>query len=385
MSMREEDLNLKIKWYNEIKKITLEDQLMALKEDTFEALFKLNFRNWIFADAFDAFKLYQGPTIIQMIYKYLEDGESLMTEDCSTLIYYFADFQNSELDAVSTILEAGSQNPVLVNNANLYADFLKKNKTRFQHIDLLANITTGDKAYPSLKGLAKTKIKAAFVDIPKLDKEQMSLFQSLDRIHRLMMVNPENLFKREGYIENLPRWFDFEGHKNPSLLREFPKEKDTYLKILKTWLLDRIEIRKEIFDWAELPPEFQYVQDYAEGLLPEIVKTSAKPKMVPSESPTVNPQIDYPKHIFADEKAFQIFSLLMKHFKTHTPISFVFRTMAEKEKPSLILVNDMPFRIWFNEQQYSIQLESYTKTYENSKNDDRIAAYAIAKEVVMNK
>ena len=383
--MREEDLNLKIKWVDEIKKITIENQLLALKEDTFEALFKVNVRNWNFVDTFYNLRMYTGPAIFQMIDKYLENGESAMTEDYYSLNYSFLAFQEDELVAVSSIPEDETQNPVLVEKANLYANFLKKNKTRFEHIDLLAEITTGDKAYPSLKELAKTKIKAAFVDIVKLDKEQMLLFQSLDGIYRLMNVNPENLLKREGYIENLPRWFDFEVHKNPSLLREFPEEKETYLKILKTWLIDQIDTRKKIFDWAVLPPEFQYVQDYAESLLSEIVKTPAKPKMVPPALPAVNQQIDYPKHIFADEKAFQIFSLLMKHIKTYATISFVFRTMTEKEKPGLILVNDTPFRAWFNEQKYPIQLECHTKTYESSKNDDRLAVYNIAKQLVMNK
>jgi len=383
--MREEDLNLKIKWVNEIKKITIEDQLLALKEDTFEAFFKVNFRNWIFVDAFDALERYHGRTIFQMIDKYLENGASLMTEDYCPLKYYFSDFQSLELDAISRLLEDETKNPNLIEKANLYADFLNKNRVRFENIDYLLDIRAGEEMYPSLQELAKTKIKSAFVDIPTLDKEQISLFEYLDGIYKLRLLTPANHSKRTDYINNLPRRFDFEGHKNPSLLREFPKDKETYLKILKTWLMDRIEIRKEIFEWDVLPPEFQYVQDYAESLLSEIVKTPAKPKMVPSESQTVNQQIAYPKHIFADEKAFRIFSLLMKHFKTHITISFVFRTMAEKEKPSLILVNDTPFRAWFNDQQYPVQLEFYTKTYENSKNDDRLAAYNIAKEAVMNK
>lgn len=383
--MREEDLNLKIKWVNEIKKITIEEQLLIIKEDTFEALFKVNFRNWIFVDAFDALERYHGRIIFQMIDKYLENGAFLMNEDYCPLKYYFSDFQSLELDAIFTLLEAGTQNPVLVEKANLYADFLNKNRVRFENIDYLLDIMSGEEMYPSLQELAKTKIKSAFVDIPTLDKEQISLFEYLDGIYKRRLLTPANHTKRTDYIHDLSRRFDFEGHKNPSLLREFPKDKETYLKILKTWLLDRIEIRKQIFEWDVLPSEFQYVQAYAESLLPEIVIKPDKSKMVTSALPTVNPKIDYPKHIFTDEKAFQIFSLLMEHFKTHTTISFVFRCMAEKEKPSLILVNDTPFRTWFNEQQYSIQLESYTKTYENSKNDDRIAAYAIAKEVVMNK
>ncbi len=53
--------------------------------------------------------------------------------------------------------------------------------------------------------------------------------------------------------------------------------------------------------------------------------------------------------------------------------------MAEKEKPPLILVKDTPFRKWFNEQGYDIQLENHTKTHDNAKNEDRIAADGIAK------
>ena len=383
--MREEDLNLKIKWFDEINKITIADRLMALKEDTLEKQFKINFRNWIYVDAFYNLRMYPGPVIFQMIEKYLENGQSFLEEDNDSFNYSFLCFQQDELEAISIFLKDETKNSNLIEKATLYADFLKENKTRFEDIDILLTKMGEPETYPSLQALAKTKIKSAFVDIPTLDKEQISLFKSLDGIYKLMLLNPDNHSKRTDYIENLPRWFDFEGHKNPSLLREFSKERETYLKILKTWLLDRIETRKKIFEWTELPAEFQYVQDYAESLLSEIVKTPAKPKMVPSGSQTVNQQIAYPKHIFADEKAFQIFSLLMKHFNSHTTISFVFRTMAEKEKPNLILVNDTPFRAWFNEQQYEIQMENYTKTYENSKNADRITAYAIAKEVVMNK
>lgn len=381
--MRKEDLDLKIKWLDELNKVTIEDRLMAIKEDALEEQFKINFRNSIYVVAFDDLKMYPGPAILAMINAFLENGQTIMTEDYCPLKYYFSDFQKSELAAVSTLLEAGTQNPVLVEKANLYSDFLKLNNTRFENIDNLLEIMAEAETYPSLQALAKTKIKSAFVDIVKLDKEQILLFEYLDGIYKLMLLTSANHRKRTDYIDNLPRRFDFEGHKNPSLLREFLKEKETYLKILKTWLIDRIDTRKKIFDWDVLPPEFQYVQDYAESLLPEIVKTPAMPKMVPSALPTENQQIDYPKHIFADEKAFQLFSLLMKYFKTHATISFVFRTMTEKEKPSLILLNDTPFRVWFNEQKYLIQLESYTKTYEKSKNEDRIATYNIAKEFVM--
>lgn len=92
----------------------------------------------------------------------------------------------------------------------------------------------------------------------------------------------------------------------------------------------------------------------------------------------------YSRHIFADEMAYNLFSLLMRHFKTSAAISFIFRKMAEKEKPPLILVNDTPFRKWFNEQGYEIQLENHTKTYENAKNEDRLAAYGAAKELTMS-
>ena len=69
----------------------------------------------------------------------------------------------------------------------------------------------------------------------------------------------------------------------------------------------------------------------------------------------------------------------MKYFKTSAAISFIFKKRAEKEKPPLILVKDTPFRNWFNEQRYEIQLENHVKTHDNAKNKDRLAAYGIAK------
>lgn len=381
--MKQEDKDLKIKWYNEIKNQTFKDRLWNITADTLEEQFKINFRNMIFVISFNGFKDDPLPAIFGTINEFLEEGFCFETVN-KKWKFYFLDFQESELREIKKLLSEGLEDSVLKNKAGLYAQFLKENTFRFREIDFLVELTAREKVYPSLQELAKTKIKKAFLDMLELDKNQILLFRSLDRINLLMLLNPGNSVRKKQYIHNLQNIFDFEFYKNPSLFREFPREKETYLKILKTWLMDQIELRKRKLDWSFLPEEYQYVQDYAENLLPQAEIKPRAAKVVPLATKANDPLTPYPRHIFADEKAFELFSLLTRHFKTPAAISFIFRKMAEKEKPPLILVNDTPFRKWFNEQGYDIQLENHTKTYDNAKNEDRLAAYGMAKELIMS-
>lgn len=381
--MRQEDKDLKLKWYNELKNQTFKERLENIHEDTLEEQFKANFRTSIFVNAFSNFKNLPLPSIFKMMDEFLNEGLCFDSGNKKWKFYFF-DFQESETTEIENLLKEGIEDCVLKYKAGLYAQFLRENSHRFREIDILVELSVREKGYPSLQELAKAKIKKAYLDILQLDKKQVLLFQMLDRINLWMLLNPGNPDKRKQYIENLQNIFDFEFYKNPSLFREFPREKETYLKVLKTWLMDQIELRKRKLDWQVLPEEFQYVQDYAESLLPQIETQPPKSKvLLPAK--TINGQeIVYPRHIFADEKANILFSLLMKHFKTAASISFIFRMMAEKEKPPLILVKDTPFRKWFNEQGYGIQLENHTKIFDNAKNEDRLAAYAIAKELIVN-
>lgn len=381
--MKQEDKDLKIKWYKELKNQTVKDRLRDINEDTLEEQFKINFRNMIFVISFNSFKDDPLPAIFGDINEFLEEGCCFETAN-KKWKFYFLDFQESELREIKKLLSEGIEDSVLKNKAGLYAQFLKENTFRFREIDFLVELTAREKQYPSLQELAKTKIKKAFLDILELDKKQMLLFRTLDRINLLMLLNPDNIDRKKQYIDNLQNIFDFQFYKNPSLFREFPREKETYLKVLKTWLMNQIEIRKRKLDWQDLPEEFQYVQDYAESLLPQMEIKPRASKVAPLDTKFNDPLTPYPHHIFADVMAYKLFSLMMRHFKTSAAISFIFRKMAEKEKPPLIMVNDTPFRKWFNEQGYNIQLENHTKTYDNAKNEDRLAAYGIAKELIMN-
>lgn len=381
--MRQEDKDLKTKLLDQLEKQTIKDRLRHITEDKLEEQFKISFRNMIFVNAYHRFSNHPLPAIFSMIREFLEQGAYFVTDNRRWRFYFF-DFQESELTEIENLLKEGMEDSVLTNKAILYAEFLKKNSHRFREIDVLMGLMTSEKQYHSLQELAKTKIKKAFLDILELDKKQMMLFQSLDRFNLLMLLNPANPEKRKQYIANLQNTFDFEFYKNPPLLREFPREKETYLKVLKTWLIDQIELRKRKLDWSALPEEYQYVQDYAENLLPQAEIKPRVSKVVPLAKTFNNQIAPYPHHIFADEKAWQLFSLWMRHFKTAAAVSFIFRSMAEKEKPPLILVNDTPFRTWFNGQEYSIKLENHTKTYDNAKNEDRRAAYLMAKELIIN-
>ncbi len=56
--------------------------------------------------------------------------------------------------------------------------------------------------------------------------------------------------------------------------------------------------------------------------------------------------------------------------------------MNEIENPPLIVVKDTPFRKWFNEQNYEIQLHSATYTYFRAENKERELIYYLVKKLI---
>lgn len=85
-------------------------------------------------------------------------------------------------------------------------------------------------------------------------------------------------------------------------------------------------------------------------------------------TPTVA-DIDYPRHIFTKPAAYLLFHELASQFTKKSPISFLYRQMAEKD--NLIHARDTEFRDWFQSCGYPAELYSTTETYDRAQTEER--------------
>ncbi|GEM_PF-3914239 len=92
---------------------------------------------------------------------------------------------------------------------------------------------------------------------------------------------------------------------------------------------------------------------------------------------------DYPKFIFRDYKSYKLFHSIVVHFKYIPQVSYLYRQMNEKENPRLIVAGIKDFILWFNEENYDIQLNESLKTFEQSHTFDREAFYTYAKNLII--
>ena len=74
--------------------------------------------------------------------------------------------------------------------------------------------------------------------------------------------------------------------------------------------------------------------------------------------------IQYPQHIFSNPNAYLLFHALASRMDKKSPISFLYRKMAEKD--NLIRVRDKEFRDWFNGCSYPATLHTTTETFERA-------------------
>lgn len=88
---------------------------------------------------------------------------------------------------------------------------------------------------------------------------------------------------------------------------------------------------------------------------------------------------EYPTHIFKNYEGFYLFDTLAKGLYVKTSISYVYRLFFEK---GLIVVKDTPFRTWYNQQSYPIQLATVTDTLQKATSSDREQFVAIVAKLL---
>jgi hypothetical protein len=300
----------------------------------------------------------------------------------------FYQFMLSELFIVERLISNRDLTGELIAKAQRYEGYLKENEKRFRDLDTLTRMTSFNNGNRSLMELAQKMIENPLIDLISLDEAQKDLFGYLDRSYLFMLLYPTSY---ESYIEvefELYKEFNFGYYKNPPIYSGFSKKKKTYLKFLKSWLLESIESRKKMLEWDILPDAYQNLMAYVNDLLP-VAETIKYPELIePLKMLTTSEVIEvkeFPAHIFKTFEAYMLFQTFMQVYKTPVQISFLYRIMAEIEKPQLIFVRDTPFREWFNRENYPIKLYEHTSTFNNANNKERWDAYKIVKNLIFNK
>jgi hypothetical protein len=259
-----------------------------------------------------------------------------------------------------------------------YTAFLERHRLNFARIDNLKSIHT--LLSDTFSNLIVGKINKEKVKAQKIDITFNTMLRAVDYRYLLYLINfNESETWVTTTIETVGH-FDFEYFKDPILLQEFEDEKLTFLKCFKSFIKESLHIRRDRLQLKELPPIYNFINEYADSLVSTIPIMQNNTKGSNTVIQAVN--IKFPKSIFETAADYQFFVHLMSFVSNTAQISFIYRTMAEKEKPPKILVKDTPFREWFNKQDFNFILDAHTKTLMNAYNEDRNTFYNAVKILI---
>lgn len=354
------------------------DVIKELDVNFIEQVFKKELHAWMCA-ALEQIVYFTSELSISVT-TYIQEGKIIFNADYRKDVGFY-NYQQVVLHELQLLYDSKSLDYSLTQKAAVFESYLHLNKQRFYELDTLIRIHKMKGIYKDMREIANLTIKKPFIDIAELNTQLQRLFYYTDRNYLLKLLHPTNYQEYINQEQKGVKEFNYSYYKNPPIYEADKKEKEIYLRFLKAWILENIEKRKTILNWRTLPEEYENLKFYADSLLTSIeIKTSIEIPLGFPKQETVE-LMEYPTHIFINQQAYQLFNLLMEYFNAHSTISFVYRMMSEKEDPALIVVKDTPFRDWFNQQAY-VQLDTHTKTYENSKNEDRIALYKMAKRLI---
>lgn len=283
---------------------------------------------------------------------YLNDEESIEDESpCSEFIRF--EWHNFFLEGV--------------HNAEFYINFIDNHADTYQCIDKLTNNYFNNfKGTDTFRNYAKLKLQNENINFDTIENGFYRLEKLIVKTAAIDLIQFLKFTTNDTYEKEMSQVFDIDYFLNPALIHE-PFELAKYQEVVKAWLNKINQDLKYKLTLPAIPP-------IALWLIAEIENRKS----------SLNLEIetkDYPKYIFTNYKAFDLFDTLAKEMTTHPQISFLFRQMSEKEKPALIVVENSDFVKWFNLQNYNLTLDYPTKTLEQSKTDDRIMAYAIVKKL----
>jgi len=295
-------------------------------------------------------------------------------------LYYKGQLQESALNWQKTSQCLGFVCFELENFANeqspkkaVYNTFLNANKETYRLIDLLVRKYPYSDSVIHFPLFGESKINANIISLQEIGLEFDGLEEFIHDTLALELIHNLEFIKDKDYKEALNKVLDLEVFLNPVLLFE-EEELQTYQKAIKAWYKNiTLEFKKKL-DVIETPPICDFILNQINEIL-ELPDNEALKTLQKQEG-------EYPKFIFENHKAFLLFDTIAKEMTSHAQISFLFRQMSEIEKPILIVSENALFIKWFNDQDYKIKLEYTTKTFSQSKTDDRIILYRLVKNLI---
>lgn len=366
-------------FYDEVINRKMDEDIKTFHLYTALEIFRKRFLRILFLDNIQTLSYYEMNVIVNVLFEYVEQ-----TSNFDKILNFepitFIQFYWMELKAIREI-DVNNLNRNEKKELKKYVVFLESNTNRFSQVDLLKS--TEKPFYTSFVRLIDGKLDKVATKAHKLETSLNNTLEMIDNnfLNYLIQFN-ENEMQEKTNINKITS-FDFEYFRDPILLQEFEEDKRLYFRYLKTYIKDALQTRKEAFKLNKLPSIYEFFDDYANGLyLTEAALKTNSPQFKEKE---VSINENYPKSIFETAADYDLFLHLIGFATNTAQLSFIYRMMAEKERPAKILVKDTPFRDWFNRQPFNLKLDSHTKTFINAENEDRKMHYNAVNKLISRK
>ncbi len=234
----------------------------------------------------------------------------------------------------------------------VYIRFIEDNRNK---LEILENLITLDMQRLDFKDFVCSK--AELDENIKID-EIATLFNDME--HQLLyMIKHEYLHGLELLLTNRVEFKDIfrklSYHLNPKLVDE-EELLDLQKKALQ-WFDQMIVDHCYHIEFRENPDCYDKLREDLVAIL--------KPELQPDDEEG----IDYPKDIFTNARAFQLFDAYARHHHTRKAIDYLYRRMSERDK--FIKVRDAAFRNWFNGKEYVQNLMTTTETLARTETAER--------------
>jgi len=263
--------------------------------------------------------------------------------------------------------------------AQIYWNFINNNLFLFRKIDTLILYFIKRRNITTFSQLVKEKINSTLIDSKKIDIEIRYFLNTLSELYATDIVH-YNSIPQPIDTKRIYNTFNLEFLLTPTLLLT-EEQLTIYRNALLKWLeYIQFEFKKIYFPDFE-HPLFDFVKN---SIKKHIDINSPFPKEEIKQLDNMTPETTnkFPNYIFKDYPAYLLFHTIASQVNTHPDISFLYRQMAEWEKPKLIIANMIQFRDWYNEQNYPLNYLDSFKTMEQAKKCGREQYYYIIKLLI---
>lgn len=289
-------------------------------------------------------------------------------------------------DYLSIVTPFYLQEKIYVNKSNpknkdSYLQFLDNNQNVFLQIDLWINNRKTHKIAKWSETVQKNKLSEVF-DLLERDEIDQHLIQFLDQVYLhsgLYLIEHFEWPTMESNIDDAYQEYIESTQLFHPKIQCTTEQKQAYQNSIQYYIKKQLKELKQLWN---INTPFILFDTLNQKIANEIASKKTEFHQIKLET---NPKYDlenFPNKIFEDYKAYVLFDYLVKEIPTIPAISCFYRIMNEIENPPLIVVKDTPFRKWFNEQNYKIQLNSATNPYFRAVNKERELIYYLVKKLI---